>query len=268
MKLHHKEVILTFLKRLLPPDLYWQLLARKVGNEEPEIQLLPYLCDKHKISLDVGASGGSYAVHLVGLSKSCMAFEPLPKAALWLKRKLVFPDNLKLRIEMVAISDSSGTAALRFPATDAGRSTLSTTNPVEELGPVEIVSVHTQMLDNYHFDDPIGLIKIDVEGHEEAVLRGARALLDSDHPALIIESEERHSPDAIKRIAEFLVEFGYKGYFFSNGILESIETFKKEIHQCVSKLKPNTGGHDGYINNFVFLTETHLEKVGVFLVTA
>jgi len=267
MKLNHKEAILRFSKRFLPSNLYWRLLAQRVGNEEPEIQLLPYLCDKHKISLDIGASGGSYAVHLVGLSKTCIAFEPIPKAALWLKKKLVFPDNSKLRIEMVAISDSSGTAELRIPSIDAGRSTLCITNPVEGLGPVEIVSVHTRTLDSYHFDHPVGLIKIDVEGHEEAVLRGARALLHSDHPALIIESEERHSPDAVRRIAAFLIEFGYKGYFFRNGILESIDTFQKEIHQCVTNLIPSTGGHDRYINNFVFLTKAHLEKVRALLMT-
>lgn len=261
MNWKHKEILLNFLKCLFPAKFYWRLLAWKVGNEEPEMQLLPYLCDKRKVSFDVGASGGSYAVHLVGLSKSCVAFEPIPKAALRLKNKLVFPDNNKLRIEMVAVSDCSGTAELRIPAIDAGRSTLATTNPVEELGPVEIVSVHTQKLDNYHFDHPVGLIKIDVEGHEEAVLRGAHALLNSDHPALIIESEERHSPGAIKRIAKFLIDFGYKGYFFRNGILESIETFQKEIDQCVTSLKSNTGGHHQYINNFIFITDAHLDNV-------
>lgn len=268
MKLLYKDRILVLLKNLLSPNLYWRLLAWKVGNEEPEIQLLPYLCDKHRVSLDVGASGGSYAVHLAGLSRSCVAFEPIPKAALWLKKKLVYPDNLKLQVEMVAISDRSGTAELKIPASDAGRSTLSTTNPVEDLGPVDIVPVRTQTLDNYHFDNPVGLIKIDVEGHEEAVLSGARALLERDHPALIIESEERHSPGAVKRITAFLGECGYSGYFLQNLILVSIDTFQEEVHQCVTSLKPDTGRHAKYINNFVFLTETHLEKVRSFLVTA
>lgn len=86
------------------------------------MQLLPYLCDQRKASLDVGASGGSYAVHLVGFSKCCVAFEPIPKAALRLKKKLTFPDNPKLLVEMVAISDYSGEADLKIPVTDAGRS--------------------------------------------------------------------------------------------------------------------------------------------------
>lgn len=268
MKLVSKEGILFLLKCFLPPNLYWRLLAWKVGNEEPEIQLLPYLCDKHRVSLDIGASGGSYAVHLAGLSKSCVAFEPIPKAALWLKKKLIYPDNLKLQVAMVAISDCSGTGELKIPASDAGRSTLSTTNPVEDLGPVDIVSVRTETLDNYHFDDPVGFLKIDVEGHEEAVLRGARTLLERDHPALIIESEERHSPGAVKRITAFLVECGYTGYFLQDLILVSVDTFQEEVHQCVANLKPNTGRQARYINNFIFLTETHLEKVRGFLLTA
>lgn len=268
MKLLYKEGIFILLKYLLAPNLYWRLLAWKVGNEEPEIQLLPYLCDKHKVSLDVGASGGSYAVHLAGFSKICVAFEPIPKAALWLKKKLLYPDNHKLQVEMVAISDRSGTAELKIPASDAGRSTLSTTNPVEDLGLVDIVSVRTQTLDSYHFDDPVGFLKIDVEGHEEAVLSGARALLERDHPALIIESEERHSPGSVKRITAFLMECGYTGYFLQNLTLVSIDTFQKEVHQCVTNLKPNTERHAKYINNFIFLTKTHLEKVRGFLMRA
>jgi hypothetical protein len=57
-----------------------------------------------------------------------------------------------------------------MPANDAGRSTVATTNPVEELGDLEIALVPVQRIDDYSFGDHDGFVKIDVEGHEEAVL--------------------------------------------------------------------------------------------------
>ncbi len=48
---------------------------------------------------------------------------------------------------------------------------------------------------------PIKLIKIDAEGHELSVLKGMRALLQRDHPVLIIEENEESMP--------FLDNLGY-----------------------------------------------------------
>ena len=220
------------------------------------------------VSIDVGASGGSYTVHLLGLSKRCVAFEPIPSAAQRLRNKLSFAGNPKLQVETVAISDLSGEADLKIPANDAGRSTLATTNPVEELGDLEIVSVPVQRLDDYPFGDPVGFVKIDVEGHEEGVLRGACALFARDRPALIIEIEERHNPGSIERVTALLEYYGYNGYFFRDDRLRSIDTFRKDSDQCVDDLCADTSRRYKYINNFVFLTDNHLENVRDLLRTA
>ncbi|MGO8126768.1 FkbM family methyltransferase, partial [Rhizobium ruizarguesonis] len=65
--------------------------------------------------------------------------------------------------------------------------TLSTQN-------VEEISVPTRRLDSYQFG-PLGFIKIDVEGHELKVLKGSQAILNRDHPNLLIEAEDRHRPE-------------------------------------------------------------------------
>ena len=253
-------MLLSVLKCLVPSASYWRLLAWKVGNEEPEIQLLPFLCDKTKVSIDVGASGGSYAVHLVGLSKRCVAFEPIPNAAQRLRDKLVFQNNPRLQVESVAIGDFSGEANLRIPVKDPGRSTLAATNPVGELGVVECVTVPVKTLDEYPFGDTVGFVKIDVEGHEEAVLRGASVFLAKDRPALMIEIEERHNPGSIERVSEFLTSFGYTGYFLREGHLRTIDSFKKQRDQYIGNLCSDTNRRSEYINNFVFLTQNHVEN--------
>ena len=59
----------------------------------------------------------------------------------------------------------------------------------------------------------IGLIKIDVEGHEEAVLRGAERLLRRHRPIILFEQH----PDVIEQgtspAAEFLRKLGYRHFY-------------------------------------------------------
>ena len=77
--------------------------------------------------------------------------------------------------------------------------------------PDEIVSscyeVELRTLDSYGFED-VAFIKIDVEGHEEAVLAGAGDTLVRAKPVLLIEIEERHNPGGLDRIAKRLSRIG------------------------------------------------------------
>lgn len=256
-----KALTLAILKAVIPPWLYWRLLAWKVGIVEQEMKLLPALCDPDRVSIDVGASGGGYTVNLLNLSKACVAFEPIPWSAKALREKLYFPGLQNLRIEAVALSDGSGEAVFKIPVSDAGRSTLAETNPVEELGDVQYIPIQRRQLDEYEFPTAVGLIKIDVEGHEEAVLRGARKLLMRDHPALIIEIESRHNPGSIERVKELLNQFGYKGYFLRGDNLYSIANFDEKRDQNPNDLKSNPNWRNVYINNFIFVTESHLPRL-------
>lgn len=63
-------------------------------------------------------------------------------------------------------------------------------------------------LDDYDAMEPIGCIKIDVEGHEDAVLRGGRRLLFRDHPSLIVEIEERHKRHSVSSAADARTALG------------------------------------------------------------
>jgi hypothetical protein len=52
-------------------------------------------------------------------------------------------------------------------------------------------------------------MKIDVEGHELEVLKGAAGLVEQDKPVLLIEIEERHCPGNLKEVPKWLARFGY-----------------------------------------------------------
>jgi FkbM family methyltransferase len=256
-----KTLIHEGLKHLLPTPLYWRFLAWRIGYFDLELQLLHYLCDRAKVSIDVGASIGSYTVHLLNHSRKCYAFEPRPDSAAYLVDRLAARSNPRLRVEAVALSDHSGIAQLRVLLNDLGRSSIEKENPVEQLGVVEVLKVPMRRLDDYDAIEPVGCIKIDVEGHEDAVLRGAKRLLFRDHPSLLIEIEERHKRHSISTVNAFLRDLGYQGFFFRRNRLNPIESFRAEEHQDISNAVSNVNREDKYVNNFLFFANESLAKV-------
>lgn len=182
---------------------------------EPELRLLPRLCDPSALSLDVGANNGVYTYFLHRYSGGVVAFEPQPALAGLLAEAFAGA----VRVERVALSAGAGAAALRVPiaGADSGMATIEAAN---DLGtaPCSVLQVPCRPLDA--FDLPrVGFIKIDVEGHELAVLTGARRLLERDRPNLLIEAEDRHRSDAVTTLAAWLGELGYAGRFLAGGRL-------------------------------------------------
>jgi FkbM family methyltransferase len=229
---------------LVSPRLLWRLRAPSwtPPDSEPELVLLRALCDPGKPSVDIGASMGLYTLNMLGYSKACYAFEPRPAAAEAL-RKEYRGCRPPVFVEAVALSDRDGEARLRVCTADTGRSTLEESNPLDGFSGVEEIAVPLRRLDSYAI--PAGCIKIDVEGHEEAVLRGARQTLIEHHPQLILECEERHNPGAPQRVRSFLEALGYRGFFFREGRLKPLES-----------LDPGSR-----IINFVFVTPERTRRL-------
>ncbi len=257
-----KAVVRDGLKAILPAPWYWRFLAWRIGYVEVELRLLRYLCDEDRASIDIGASGGRQTVHLLNHSTKCYAFEPLPDSAAHLRGRLTARPHPRLRVETVALSDRTGKAVLKVLTADTGRSTLEVANPVERAGAVEVLTVPTRRLDDYaDIMQPVGCIKIDVEGHEEAVLRGAANILRRDHPSLIIEIEERHKPGSMTAVQRYLGDFGYRGFFFRGGRLRQIESFRVDEHQNLAKIATKVAGESAYVNNFLFFAVESLPRV-------
>ena len=66
--------------------------------------------------------------------------------------------------------------------------------------------VNVKSLDSLSISGPVGLLRVDVEGAEVAILRGAATLIGEWLPDVVVEAGERN---AFKAIAKLLLGYGY-----------------------------------------------------------
>jgi FkbM family methyltransferase len=220
---------------------------------EPELRLVPTLSMPDRISVDVGANRGVYAIAMARHARGVLAVEPNPELARFLRRAL----PRRCTVLCCALSDESGVAALRIPLIAGQEETYLASLHHEGEGPARVVEVPLKRLDDC-VDGPVGLIKIDVEGHELAVLRGADRVLREYGPNLLIEAEERHRPGAVASITSFLADYGYRGLFRDGSRLWQVEAFDPAVHQDVKCLLSEGLHRDRYINNFIFTKDCQL----------
>lgn len=241
----------SILLRLAPRWLWRRRIASwPISSGEAEEVLLPILADPAKTSVDVGCADGAYALHLYLHSRDVIAFEPNPHSFSSLAQ--LFGSTSKLRLLPYALSNSDGQAKLHMPKNRPNLSSLAHASD----GHGDMVDVRMVTLDSMALRD-VALIKIDVEGHEEATLAGAKETISREMPVLLIEIEDRHNPGALDRIESMLSPLRYSGYFLHDGSLNPLSQFQREIHQNPSNIAD--GRPQGlYINNFLFLPPSRM----------
>jgi FkbM family methyltransferase len=215
------------------PRLVFNLRRLAKANYEREMELLDVLCDRARTGLDVGAKVGMYTYRIRAYSSDVVAFEPIPLFNNMLRA--VFQGK-RGRIEPVAASDKPGRAVLRMPydhegVRQFGRSSIEPANRLEhaQVARTEEIEVETRPIDSYAFPD-VGFVKIDVEGHELAVLDGAARTIAEHRPNLLIECNDEHHPRATARLAEWLAAHDYQAAFLDGNQLTGIEHYDHAEH--------------------------------------
>jgi FkbM family methyltransferase len=211
---------------------------------EPELPLLPALCRRDAIALDIGANEGFFAHHLLPLAKSVVAFEPLPQMLARLRKNYAG----KMEIHGVILSDREGQGELKYPAGGYMSASVAESNSaaLESGRVIETVVAPMRTLDSFNLTN-VGFVKIDVEGHEEPVLHGGLETLKREKPNLMIEIEERHAPGSFDRVSTLLTGIGYLGFYLDGHEINPIAQFDPHRDQV-----RQNGKAGKYINNFLF----------------
>jgi FkbM family methyltransferase len=230
---------------------------------EPEIRLVSRFIERGSATIDIGANTGLYTEELGRRSAAVYAFEPDAKCFEYLRT--VRTSNWHL--ENLAASDYSGASILRTPIINSqpavGYGTLSKKNEfyLTEHEGVHVQDVVAVSLDDYfaQFDagkHRISFIKIDVEGFEFNVVKGAVKLMQKHKPVLLIECEFRHS-DEVPAMFEFFGREGYVAARFDptvRGKLRAVSSEELRNSQTADRLSLKLLNRDNrYINNVFFL---------------
>jgi FkbM family methyltransferase len=164
-----------------------------IRDNELLVALLEDLLQPGSDCLDVGAHEGVVLRELVRLAPQGrhVAWEPLPEFAGLLRER--FPS---VEVREAALADQPGERPFTHVLDEPGWSGLAA-RPTPGGGATETITVRCERLDDAL---PRGihpaLIKIDVEGAEELVLRGAADTLRSHRPVVVFEhgagSAEHH----------------------------------------------------------------------------
>lgn len=159
------------------------------------------LCARDGVAFDLGAHAGLYSLLFARACREVYAFEPLPENLGRLTRTLAWNKVRNAHIIPWAAGGATELGAFRIGAhTSEGM--------VDASGDVP---VHVVALDDFakRYGVIPDLIKIDVEGAELEVLRGAAAILRARKPPILLST---HS-DAIKQAClEYLRATGYTGF--------------------------------------------------------
>lgn len=185
--------------------------------------------------VDVGASWGLFSYHLarrVGKSGQLYSFEPHPANAPML-RKL---DEARpyVHFSQSAVSDEPGTAQLMVPQHHNRQVTAqgSLAHGFDDQGvDVRKIEVPLVRLDDVLAGVDVDFVKIDVEGHELAVLRGGADMFRRCRPAILIEIEQRHLSVPISEVFRQIEDFGYHLCYVTESALRPIAEFDVERDQ-------------------------------------
>lgn len=233
-------------------------LKAKYKSQRTEIHALLTGLRRDQIAIDVGANKGSY---LWALSKAVpngkvVAFEPQPILAEYLRRACIESGLKNVAIENAGCSLVAGMLPLAIPGNDISSPGASFERAVAEREACRFITVAAVSLDDYFAGESkqIGALKIDVEGHELSVLKGAKKIISHHKPTILCECEQRHLSDGVVTdMIELVQSMGYVAYFCEGMKLSPANQFIPSVHQ--KENGERFWDAKDYYNNFVFLSE-------------
>lgn len=223
---------------------YYLRLMRLLENE---IYLVNAISDRRGRAVDIGANYGIWSYHLSRIFKSVDAFEPIKECCEVIRNT----KRKNITVHNEALSSGQGSLELKIPVDEEGELLLQSACLGDINGPYDSRVVPVKTLDDYGLMNT-KFIKIDVEGHEIEVLKGAANTILRDKPSMIIEIEQRHLDYPMDNVFELVKSYGYKAYFLSGRRLRPYSEFSYEQDQMPYL---DDLSSVAYIHNFVCLPE-------------
>ncbi len=160
------------------------------------------------VYIDVGAYIGDTTI-IAEKAKAIIAIEPVPQYVEILQR-LSQKDN-RIRVIPAPAGDGSTLEFLQLPGCD---SMFAEARMFKKWAPksktVNRIILKTIKIDDIHIPEGDLLIKIDAEGGELRILKGAEKTINERNPLLLIECHGTYD-----QVADLLTKYGYKFHTFA-----------------------------------------------------
>lgn len=180
---------------------YRRLIRRnEFTPDEPEDAILDELVAPGNWVLDIGANIGHYTKRfsdLVGPCGRVITIEPVPTTFSLLSRNVCSFRHANTTLLNFAASDSCKEVNFQVPLLSSGLKNYYMARIVEGADGLRILALP---IDSLRIPHPISLAKIDVEGHEFAVLTGMSDLISRDRPVLIVETRSEDVIALLERL--------------------------------------------------------------------
>lgn len=227
---------ISFLMHSRGDDTIVQLLYyNKFYHEKKDLHLFLELAKKAETIFDIGANTGVYTIlsNKVNERVQIFSFEPYPVNVVRLKRNIAL-NHTKTQVIEKALGDEKKLISFAVPENgsiaDTSSAEIEFSKSTYE-GKIEwkVIEVEQTTLDLFSAEneiDKIDLVKIDVEGYEEAVFKGASAFFKKYNPLIqceILLDERRKT-----FFEKFLYDNDYTAYLILNdGLLRTDKTMLK-----------------------------------------
>ncbi|MFJ9854048.1 FkbM family methyltransferase [Streptomyces sp. NPDC101150] len=239
------------LGRRLPGRLVAAVAAGLYPRFEPELGRLAEFCPPGGTAVDVGGWLGPWTRRLARRADRVVTIEPVPHLA----RLIASAAPAHVEVVPAAAADRSGRATLWLPPDGRGDRGVSSLVRRELHGAA--LEVPCLPLDSLELTS-VTLIKIDVDGGELAVLRGAARTIERELPALFVELETRIQP--LTPVLDWTAARGYRGWVLPHDRWTPLADFDLPAHQSRTShvaehglLRRSLAPHRRYVNSVLFL---------------
>lgn len=168
---------------------------------------------KTGVILDVGANIGNHSCFFASYFRQVIAFEPNPVAYRLLQANLALNNLQNVVLKKVGLSDQEADLTYVQTKGNLGGSGFfeadKTRNDDQSILRVEVGDIE---INKINLNDPIRMIKVDVEGHEYPVLKGLKNTIAANKPILMFEVHPFGS-DKSKAIFDYLKELEYTHFY-------------------------------------------------------
>jgi FkbM family methyltransferase len=186
--------------RVLRSEILGAGIARMGVHELAVSETMWRLSEPEDLAIDVGANIGYFTGLLAARAQQVIALEPSPQVHGLLAENIArWGSASRVHLDRRAASRADGAARLHLPADHRENHGLAT---LEQTTASVTYEVETVRLDALIAGRAVGLLKIDVEGHEMAVLEGASQSLAEGLIRDIVFEEHDPLPSAVSRLLE------------------------------------------------------------------